>query len=219
MKLTNTQINGLQDFIKSNGVKYYDVQMELLDHFIVALETETELSFGDKTKLVFKDFGGKEGFRHIVKEKKRVITRQFFKLYFQSFRAFFSLPKIILTLAIFTVLQFILKNIQLETGMYNLVAQLLNAVLIIQTSFKKGVFEKSYIKGKDFLMLKTQDYFQIVIAIPIFLIMLFELNFGKFIPVTFVSICITLSIIMLLAYSSIRKHLIKKMIELYPEAV
>ncbi len=103
--------------------------------------------------------------------------------------------------------------------MYSLIAQLLNAALIIQTSFRKGVFEKSYTKGKDFLMLKVQEYFQVVIAIPIFLLMIFEFDLCKFIPSVFVSISITISIIMLLAYATIRKHLIKKMVELYPEVI
>ncbi len=94
MKLSGTQIQELQNLIKSNGVKYYDVQMELLDHFVIALEEETEMSFNNKTKLIFEDFGGKEGLQHIVKEKKHAVTKRFLRYTFNLSKHFFHYQKL-----------------------------------------------------------------------------------------------------------------------------
>ena len=40
MKLTPEQIKQIQYTVSANGVKYYDVELELTDHLIEEIETE-----------------------------------------------------------------------------------------------------------------------------------------------------------------------------------
>lgn len=72
-ELTKEQINRLYRYISEMGVKYFDVQVELVDHIATATEerlcNHPERTVEDTLKEVVASFE-KYGFKKIVREKK-----------------------------------------------------------------------------------------------------------------------------------------------------
>jgi uncharacterized membrane protein len=77
--LTDARVQALFTFCSRHYVRYYDVQIELVDHMANAVEgmmTERpQLSFEAAVELVYISFGSK-GFGPIVQEKTRVLGRR-----------------------------------------------------------------------------------------------------------------------------------------------
>ncbi|MBQ4820120.1 hypothetical protein [Aquimarina sp. MMG016] len=220
MKLEKDHINKLYQIIKSNGVKYYDVQTELVDHFATALEEENMLSFEDKIQNIIQDFGGRQGLKSMVWEKKKILIKRFLKMYFMSLKEYFSLPKILLTLAIFVGLEYSFRTIAMDSDIYSAIAQLLNVLVIFQGIYGGNSYlKKLHNKGYEFLMIKSQDYIHLMLSIPVFLLFFITIMYKNFTNSIVFSLIITTSMIMLLAYSNIKKYLIKKVLEEYPSIV
>lgn len=112
MKLSTAQILTIDEYLKRSGVNYLDVRMELLDHFIEAIEaklTATELSFDealmevtiafgndiqerhllnrDRTDVLFSGiFSNNKGFKELEEEKRKQIRKQYLKKMWQQFK-------------------------------------------------------------------------------------------------------------------------------------
>ena len=134
-KLTLEQIDNLFELCEFHNVRYYDVQIELVDHLAAVIETlwETnpELSFEEAAYLAGEQFGidpgfnvaydsllppisgrtyiGESGFEAIKEAKEKELRRKYDRLQWKYIGEFFKLPKIILTLAITFALFFVFK--------------------------------------------------------------------------------------------------------------
>lgn len=101
MTLNQDQIQHLHTFIEKHYVEWYDVQTELVDHLATGIETQWQtnpnLSFDDVLKTEFKKFGVC-GFSDVVEEKTKALNKHYWLLIWEEFKAFFTLPKIILTM-------------------------------------------------------------------------------------------------------------------------
>jgi cation transport ATPase len=110
MKLTKQQIQYIDDYLRKSGVIYWDVRMELLDHFVVAIEekiTKEALSFEEALKEITISFGNDikqgyvlnsdntkwikstkyttgEGFEKLQREKQRYIGKKHFKAFWRQ---------------------------------------------------------------------------------------------------------------------------------------
>ena len=108
--LTEEQIERLFYFCTSNGVLYYDVQVELVDHLVNSVEIEMsadpKLTFEKAIEKVHKSFGYK-GFEPLVIEKKKMVRKQSRILFWNFFKKQFTWPKmllfVILTFGFFTI--------------------------------------------------------------------------------------------------------------------
>lgn len=102
--LTNELKEQLFAFTKKKQVHYYDVQVELVDHLASSIEDEMEqdpkLSFESALQKVYKRFGI-FGFTHVVQEKQRAVEVLNKRIWKSSFKSFFTLPKLFLSLSIF----------------------------------------------------------------------------------------------------------------------
>ena len=102
MTLTNNQIAELFRFCEQKYVRYYDLQVELVDHLAERIEEETvthpELSFDDALAKVYKGFGI-FGFAHIVRDKETSLRKQTNKLWLKELVSYFTLPKLLLTIS------------------------------------------------------------------------------------------------------------------------
>lgn len=100
MKLTNPQIEQLYTFTQKHYVDWYDVQTELVDHLANGIETQwqnnPDLAFDTALQLEFKKFGV-IGFGDVIEEKMSALNKHYWLLVWKSFKDFFRLPKIILT--------------------------------------------------------------------------------------------------------------------------
>jgi hypothetical protein len=101
MKLTPQQIDHLYLFTRQHYVEWYDLQSELVDHLANAIETQWQenpkLSFDEALNMEFKKFGI-FGFMGVVEEKQKFLGKKYNRLVLSHISAFFTLPKIILTI-------------------------------------------------------------------------------------------------------------------------
>jgi len=104
--LTPEQIDALYIFTQKKGVRYYEVQMELVDHLASAIESEwennPETSFDQALALVYSRFGI-FGFDEIEGKQAYALYKLQLKCWARTFLSFFNVP-----LAMFTVLVFLL---------------------------------------------------------------------------------------------------------------
>lgn len=178
-KLTAEQIDNLFELCEFHNVRYYDVQLELVDHIASSIEalceTNPELSFEEAVFVVGEQFGidpgfnvaydsllppisgktyiGKSGFEAIKEAKEKELRRKYDRLQWKYIGEFFKLPKIILTLAItfalFLVFKFSNKDIVVSYYIQGFYILFL-AVYLIFIYPKK--FRLSLITGKSFLL-------------------------------------------------------------------
>lgn len=100
MQLSPDQIQSLDTYFRNCGIEWYDVRLELIDHFANILETQLEkephLDFKEAIVAIHKSFGI-NGFKNLLATKTKVVEKQFYKSAFKYFISFFKLPRIILT--------------------------------------------------------------------------------------------------------------------------
>lgn len=102
-QLTDEQIARLFLFCKLHDVKYYDVQIELVDHLASAIEkrweNDPDINFEQALDNVYRKFGI-GGFRKVRMEKEKKLRQKYSRLQRKYMHDFFKLPKIILTAVI-----------------------------------------------------------------------------------------------------------------------
>lgn len=106
-KVSHGQIEELHRFVKSRYVEFYDVELELVDHLANGIEEQWKLdsmvSFEDALQREYKKFGI-FGFVGMVEKKQAELHNYYYKITFQALKDFFSIPKIVVTIAIFLLL-------------------------------------------------------------------------------------------------------------------
>ncbi len=106
-QLTQKQTDELFAFCEECKVKYYDVQIELVDHLASSIEEQwmrhPNRNFNDAMGISLKDFN--HGFKHICKEKERALHKKYQIIHWNYIRKSFSWPKTIRTIA-FVILLF-----------------------------------------------------------------------------------------------------------------
>jgi hypothetical protein len=124
MKLTPEQIDRLYQFTRQHYVEYYDLQTELVDHLANAIEAQWQenpkISFEDALQKEFKKFGV-FGFMDVVEKRQAALNRKYNGIIWNHFKAFFTIPKIILTTTLVGLTYFFL-NISLYKADVVLVA-------------------------------------------------------------------------------------------------
>lgn len=93
-------------FCEECNVKYYDVQIELVDHLASSIEEQwmqhPNRSFNNALKIALKDFT--LGLKHISKEKERALNKKYQQIHWNYLRASFSWPVTLRTFALVLIL-------------------------------------------------------------------------------------------------------------------
>lgn len=104
MKLTEPQIEDLYAFTRKHFVEYYDLQTELVDHLANDIENmwlkNPKMSFDEARDKAFKKFGI-FGFMEPIEQKQKAMNKKYLKYFWNELKAWFGIPKIVMTLAIF----------------------------------------------------------------------------------------------------------------------
>jgi hypothetical protein len=179
-QLTPQQIDNLFHFCDSHGVKYYDVQIELVDHLASTIEQKWEenptLSYENARGAIFDQFGV-SGLKKIMKAKEKELRKKYIRLLWKYVGEYFKLPKIILTIAITLILFSILRIFEnnLETCLLLLFTYLL--LFFVLEVKNKERYKINLVHGKPFLLydyLKSiKPYFSIFFSIPTSLLPLY----------------------------------------------
>lgn len=100
-QVSELQLATLVQFIKAKGVKYYDVQLEIADHFASAIEekwkTDPELVLEEEMLRLYESFKDPK-FKKLTATKGRALQKKWLIRCWKHFKGFFTLPKLILTL-------------------------------------------------------------------------------------------------------------------------
>lgn len=178
MMLSEQQIQSLFTFCEKHFVKYYDVQVELVDHLANAVELEMQkdpkISFEKALEKVHQSFGVM-GFAPLVAAKQRQAEKQGRSLFWKLFKGQFKWPKILLFFLITVILFTIFSN-----NLISIRGTFVTIVLagcyfdLFQTLHIRRVISKS---GKKFLLIGISQIVNLA-WLPVYLLpRIFEQDF------------------------------------------
>jgi len=155
-QLSEAQIEHLHEFCEFHNVKYYDVQIELVDHLALAIEklweTEPWLTFEEALVNVAEQFGvdpfhfsnpnsllpfpvenihANSGFDVVTEARTKALERKYNRLQIRYFFEFFKLPKLLLTIFSTLVLYILFELVSDKT----LVAGIVQVVFLLSFFF------------------------------------------------------------------------------------
>jgi len=153
-QLTPTETQGLFQLVERHAIKYYDVQIEIVDHYASAIEkiweTEPHLSFLEAQKRVYQEFWD---FKNLETEKRKALEKGYEKQLLEELKTWLQVPKLILSLLFGYAIFQITKEVDL--GIY----YLMNFIFYISLfsffyrSYRSTILESKF-KNK-FLQLDT----------------------------------------------------------------
>lgn len=98
MKLSPSQIEYIFNYIQSFDIKWYELQVELTDHFVSIMENiwneHPELSFHQVKHRAEQSFG-RNYFKEVEKERKMILQKEFNRQMQKMVAEFLKFPKII----------------------------------------------------------------------------------------------------------------------------
>lgn len=132
-KVNAEQIDKLFEFIEQKGVKFYDLQVELVDHFASAIESNWAEDPGkDFTVMmaeIYRNFKDYE-FKRLIRQKMRVLNRRSWRIAWNFCCSFLTWPKVALTgLGVVTMHELIVFT-QLGSGIFRWFALVLFIMVI-----------------------------------------------------------------------------------------
>lgn len=158
MELTKEQILQIDSYLNACHVKFEDVKKELIDHFASILEVKLQenpnLNFQEELQQIHKNFG-ENGFKTLLDEKKKSITKQFYKATFAALKQFFSIPKILITIFFSFVLWQIMEISEDKSSFFSILG-LLSIFLGYRLLFLINIRNST---KRHFLMLEITEHF------------------------------------------------------------
>ena len=172
MDLSKEQLLQIDNYIFVCGIQFCDVRTEVVDHFANILEQKLEenpaLNFKHEIINIHKNFSD-NGFKKLLEEKTKSVTKKFYKQSFKHFITFFKLPKIILSAATFYGLFLIMNEFGNKENFFNIlqgVALLLSFRLLFNVNMRNT-------KKEQFLSINmTHSFFNVFYL----LVMLFRFH-------------------------------------------
>ncbi len=159
MALSKLQIDELFVFTEKKFVKWYDLQVELVDHLANKIEEELDqnpkTNFEDALKKVYASFGI-FGFARIVREKEEQVRKFNNKLWFKELKTLFVWPNLLKSLSLLLILKLMIDFIPME---YILYAGLLLAIIQTGFQFYKARMDRKHAAKVNRKLLLTQFVF------------------------------------------------------------
>jgi len=177
MKLNESQIQELNSFTKKKGIEYIDLQDELVDHLVCAIEDELSkdptLTFEKVFLVEYKKFGV-FGFDGVLMERTSQLEKKALRMFFSDLLSFFKIPKIFFTICLFISLYYLMSfsNLveivyygvglaALTLMLYNLFVRFKN----IKETSRKYLVAHQY----HFLTRSIGSFFYWIVVCPIFI--------------------------------------------------
>ena len=225
MKLTQSHIKELYKFTRKHYVEHYDVQSELVDHLANDIEEiwveNSKLSFEQARDKSFKKFGV-FGFMNVVEAKQKQLSKRYTKILWKFMKEWFSIPKIIITLLIFTFFYTLLdfkinENIFLSIMLFLAIIDVILAQNLLKKS-KKRFKEKERKYMLEEMIFRTGSFNSIIIFSNFFQLSTFSDSFtsvlGKSIFAGLLTLAIIYSYVSLIIIPQKAEDLLE---ETYPE--
>lgn len=176
MQLSQEHIDKLYAFTKKHGVKYYDLQTELVDHLANDIEEiwklNPHLTFEQARYKATIKFGI-YGFSGFVKERDKALNKKYWRLFRQNFKEYFTIPKVVFTLFLIAITYMFFeispnKNTILFGGFFVIcVLSYLYAIYLgINRKIKSRRTGKKWLFEEIFLGPTSIPFFLIVTGLP-----------------------------------------------------
>ena len=124
MELTKEQLLQIDNYVYVCGIKYYDVRMEIVDHFANILEQKLDknpnLNFKKEIENIHKSFSDR-GFSKLLEDKTKAVTKKFYRQSLQHLITFFKVPKIIISVILFAFIYFGLDYFEERVTFFNII--------------------------------------------------------------------------------------------------
>ena len=103
MELTKEQIQYIENRLENEGVKYWDIRIEMLDHIVTDVENQMQKSekFNIAVQNSFIDLGWKNSFKQLMERKQIQYQKNYKTLFVKGFKYFFTSLKTMTTYALF----------------------------------------------------------------------------------------------------------------------
>lgn len=145
--ISSSQIDALYNFTRQHFVEHYDLQNELVDHLANDIENiwhnHPELSFEEARDKSFKKFGV-FGFMEVVEKRQKAMSKRYRKYLWKEIKIWFSLPKILITIALFYLCFLAFANGNTKTSYI-----IIYSVLTIWLFYRFILLRKKYKSRKE----------------------------------------------------------------------
>lgn len=225
--ITEAQYDSLYAFCRRHYVQYYDVQVELVDHFSEAIEEKMKLNpklnFEQALDSVYAGFGIK-GFADIVATRMEMVSKKARKQKWKLFFSYFTVPKVTMTVCLYAGLLligrwmiqdyfrgFFLFTLGISLFIFEIVYTLKLNKLFKQQK-KEMIFTSERLSG----IIHSGFFVQIFFSNSLFDYV--EAKQMHFLPYSLVTLFMLIIFISILAHRDFVKELYKSAIEQYPKA-
>jgi len=225
--ITDAQYESLFAFCRRHYVQYYDVQVELVDHLVEAIEEKMSLnptlSFEQALDQVYAGFGIK-GFADIVATRMEMVSKKSSKQKWKLFFSYFTIPKIAMTVCLYTVVLLLGKFLTQDyfRGIFLSVIGLSIFVFEIVHSFQSNKLFKNQKKEMIFTSNRLSGIIDSVFFIQVcFTSSIFDYAEAKqmqFLAYSLISLIMLILFISILAHRDFIKELHNNALKLYPKA-
>jgi hypothetical protein len=150
--LNKSQLDHISRLIEVKGVNFYDVKMEMTDH--IASEVE-ELLDGENieymaaVKKVFLRYD-RFHFMRIEEEQQKKLQKQVWKQFKKGFLQFFTIPKIIITIALFLIYSILIQYVNYSVITIALMSITIVGVVVLVRRKNKSLGKELYIQLQTF---------------------------------------------------------------------
>ena len=153
-QVSEAQIEQLFKFLRQKYVRYYDVQIELVDHFASAIEAMWEenpsMTFQQGIDRVYADFPI-TGFNNLITEKAEILNKKILSHAWKEVKLYLQVPKIMLTFLLVTVLHLLFSMVAKPI----LFAYAIWMIAFIGSTYFIAQLRKKGSKKYSFLVLNT----------------------------------------------------------------
>lgn len=157
MKLTNQQINYVENYIISKDIKWYELQVELTGHMINSMEefwkADPELTF-HQVKHYAEERFGRNGFKAIEEERTQILRKEFRRMQWKMIADYLKFPKIFASALALIV---VYKSSLYFDKPVKFIAMLYILLLVAYIPSFYSYFRNRKIKGKRFLQIEISN--------------------------------------------------------------
>lgn len=150
--LNKEQLAHLSRLVTMKGVNYYDVNQEMTDHVASEVEEEIErsgLAYMEAVKKVFLRYD-RFHFMNIEEEKTKKIQKQSWRQARKSFLMFFTIPKIVITISLFVLFQYLIDHGLIAYLSYSFFFVLTAVFVVVLYLKRKWVGKRNYLQLQKF---------------------------------------------------------------------
>lgn len=151
--LSAKEIEYLFDYCKSQQLKYYDVQLEVVDHMAAAIEKLSDhdlLTFDEAFYEMKKQFNAST-FKTIVNCKQKYIFKKIVRLFWEECASFLRWPKLLVVISLAICLSLMPVKID-GTGIFNFSSLAFLIYYLVSFWFHGGIIIKNRTENIEWLL-------------------------------------------------------------------